>query len=119
MHRCVRTQVQSGLTGGRNKGEVRGAVTSVDSVDSVVLQATNTEYGGQEIALTNVVFVHGSIDPWHAMGITNSSSPSAPAIYIEGTAHCANMYPASDSDPPQLTEARTQIGQLIKQWVGQ
>ena len=51
---------------------------------SVVLQATNTEYGGQDVDLTNVVFVHGSIDPWHAMGITNSSSESAPAIYIEG-----------------------------------
>ena len=44
----------------------------------MVLQATNTEYGGQDVDLTNVVFVHGSIDPWHAMGITNSSSQSAP-----------------------------------------
>jgi len=83
------------------------------------IQATNTEYGGLDIAISNVVFVHGSIDPWHAMGIIQSNRTKSPAIYIEGTAHCANMYPASDSDPPQLTEARTQIGQLIKQWVGQ
>merc|ERR1712172_223130 len=83
------------------------------------IQATNTEYGGLDIAISNVVFVHGSIDPWHAMGIIQSNRTKSPAIYIEGTAHCANMYPASDSDPPQLTEARTKIGQLIKQWVGQ
>ena len=81
------------------------------------MQATNTQYGGQEVELTNVVFVHGSIDPWHAMGITNSSSQSAPAIYIEGTAHCANMYPASQEDPEQLRSARRRVAQLIHQWI--
>ena len=47
-------------------------------------QATNTEYGGLDIAVTNVVFVHGSIDPWHAMGIIQSNRTKSPAIYIEG-----------------------------------
>ena len=94
---------------------MRGPVSSCDS--GVVFQATNTEYGGQEVELTNVVFVHGSIDPWHAMGITNSSSQSAPAIYIEGTAHCANMYPASQQDPQQLTRARLRVGQLVHRWI--
>ena len=49
-----------------------------------MLQATNTEYGGLRINVTNVVFVQGSMDPWRTMGITKSSSQSAPAIYIEG-----------------------------------
>ena len=30
------------------------------------MAATNVEYGGQWLAVTNVVFVQGSIDPWHA-----------------------------------------------------
>ena len=30
---------------------------------------TNTEYGGFIPWVQNVVFVHGSIDPWHAMGV--------------------------------------------------
>ena len=47
-------------------------------------QATNTEYGGLDIAVSNVVFVHGSIDPWHAMGIIQSNRTKSPAIYIEG-----------------------------------
>ena len=34
------------------------------------IRRTNTIYGAKNIKLTNVVFVHGSIDPWHAMGIT-------------------------------------------------
>ena len=47
-------------------------------------QATNTEYGGLDIRVSNVVFVHGSIDPWHAMGIIQSNITKSPAIYIEG-----------------------------------
>ena len=32
---------------------------------------TNVEYGGYSPAATNVVWVHGSVDPWHAMGVIN------------------------------------------------
>ena len=70
-----------------------------------------------DIEVSNVVFVHGSIDPWHAMGITSSSCQSAPALYIEGTAHCANMYPEAPDDPVQLKTARRRIGQLVPQWI--
>ena len=48
------------------------------------IQATNTEYGGVDIKVDNVVFVHGSVDPWHAMGVINTTTDSAPAIYIAG-----------------------------------
>lgn len=106
---------------------------------------TNILYGALNLQVTNIVFVHGSIDPWHVLGIIQSSNPQAPAIYIEGklnvfqifhyllnyllnflntlfnlfkgTAHCANMYPPSERDIPQLKEARTQIKDLIKQWL--
>lgn len=36
---------------------------------------------------------------------------------VEGTAHCANMYPASPLDPPQLSEARKQIQHHIMLWL--
>ncbi|XP_012256835.2 putative serine protease K12H4.7 [Athalia rosae] len=81
------------------------------------VERTNTIYGAFDLDVSNVVFVHGSIDPWHALGITKSSNPRAPAIYINGTAHCANMYPKSENDPPQLTEARERVGQLIGEWL--
>ncbi|XP_044750405.1 putative serine protease K12H4.7 [Coccinella septempunctata] len=78
---------------------------------------TNTIYGGLDIDVTNVVFVHGSVDPWHALGITKTKDQGAPAIYIEGTAHCANMYPRDDSDPPQLNQARVEIENHIDSWL--
>merc|ERR1712122_236422 len=30
---------------------------------------SNIEYGGMNPDVDNVVFVHGTIDPWHAMGV--------------------------------------------------
>jgi len=83
------------------------------------IEDTNTYYGGTDIQVTNTVFVHGSVDPWHAMGITSTSKSGMEAIFIEGTAHCANMYPPRDEDPDQLKNARARIAKLISQWVRQ
>ena len=45
---------------------------------------TNIEYGGFQPSVSNVVFVHGSVDPWHAMGVLEDLSPQATSIYITG-----------------------------------
>ncbi|XP_059091857.1 putative serine protease K12H4.7 [Tigriopus californicus] len=81
------------------------------------IDQTNIMYGGKDIQVSNVIFVHGSIDPWHAMGITKDISDQTKAIFIQGTAHCANMYPESPEDPPQLKMARTKIFGMIQDWL--
>ena len=81
------------------------------------VRTTNIEYGGLTPSVTNVVFVHGTTDPWHAVGRTTDLSESSPAILIPGTAHCANMYPAREDDPSALKEARSRVGELISSWV--
>ena len=48
---------------------------------------TLTEYGGLNITVSNVVFVHGSLDPWHALGILESRSSDSPAIVINGESY--------------------------------
>ena len=78
------------------------------------INKTNKFYGGLHNPTTNVIYVHGSIDPWHALGLTNSTDPKMPTIYIEGTAHCANMYEPQPNDKPQLKDAREKISQFIK-----
>jgi len=82
-----------------------------------VVAATNTQYGGKNPNVDKVVFVHGSIDPWHAMGVLEDISAAAPAIYINGTSHCADMYPDQQGDPPGLTQARIRIGEFVAQWI--
>ncbi|XP_049884972.1 putative serine protease K12H4.7 [Pectinophora gossypiella] len=78
---------------------------------------TNSDYGALDIAVSRVVFVHGSVDPWHALGITSTVDNYAPAIYIQGTAHCANMYPPSPKDSSALVEARLEIQQFLSVWL--
>merc|ERR1711862_163407 len=85
------------------------------------IKSTLREYGGRDLSssVTNVAFVHGSLDPWHALGITHSTNKLSPAILIPGTSHCANLYPPTEGDSKALVEARTMVGDLIGQWIGQ
>uniref|UniRef100_U5EW69 Putative thymus-specific serine protease n=1 Tax=Corethrella appendiculata TaxID=1370023 RepID=U5EW69_9DIPT len=75
---------------------------------------TNTIYGGLHPSTTNVLYVHGSIDPWHALGLTKTDNPEMPTIFIHGTAHCADMYEAKSNDFTQLVEARVKILSFIR-----
>lgn len=45
---------------------------------------SNANYGALDPETTNVIYVHGSIDPWHALGLVKSVNDRMPAIYIEG-----------------------------------
>ncbi|XP_040063933.1 putative serine protease K12H4.7 [Ixodes scapularis] len=81
------------------------------------VERTNTFYGGLHPGVRNVTFPNGSIDPWHALGITKDLAEDVTSIYIKGTAHCADMYPPSDKDLPELTEARERIAQLVGEWI--
>ncbi|XP_073843072.1 putative serine protease F56F10.1 [Musca autumnalis] len=90
-----------------------------DNMDSnylnAVISSTNAYYGGLKPTTTNVLYVHGSIDPWHALGLIKPINKNTPTIYIEGTAHCANMYEPIKTDPPQLVEARHKILKFLAQ----
>ncbi|XP_071402429.1 thymus-specific serine protease isoform X2 [Centroberyx affinis] len=91
---------------------------SAETLAEAVAQ-TNEYYGGYDIRATRIVFPNGSIDPWHALGITQDITPDLPAVFINGTAHCANMYPARSQDPLQLGLARDHIFVLLELWLKQ
>ncbi|XP_032679651.1 putative serine protease K12H4.7 [Odontomachus brunneus] len=96
--------------------DIFGPRYNLDLLKSSIAR-TNILYGALNLQVTNVVFAHGSVDPWHVLGITQSSNSQAPAIYIPGTAHCAVLYPSTEKDLPQLKQARILIKDLIKQWL--
>ena len=62
---------------------------------------------------SNVVLPNGSLDPWHALGITSTRRPSDPAVYIQGTSHCQNMGPSRHYDSAALKRARQKISAYI------
>ena len=84
----------------------------------------NDQYGGLDIAGTNIVFPSGTIDPWHALGITNATGVAVPEskynenpLFILGTAHCADMHAPSEDQPSSLTFAQEQIAKQVGIWV--
>lgn len=51
---------------------------------AVAVAQTNEYYGGYNIRSSRIVFPNGSIDPWHALGITQDITPDLPAVFIKG-----------------------------------
>lgn len=46
---------------------------------------TNIFYGALDINVGNIIFVNGSVDPYHSVGITKADSDKPyVVIYIEG-----------------------------------
>ncbi|XP_029475256.1 thymus-specific serine protease-like isoform X2 [Rhinatrema bivittatum] len=89
---------------------------SAESVQEAVL-FTNEYYGADRPKASRVLFVNGDIDPWHALSVLHNQSHSELAIYINGTAHCANMVSSKPLDPPALRQAREEIAQHIGEWL--
>ncbi|ULT93956.1 hypothetical protein L3Y34_003452 [Caenorhabditis briggsae] len=81
---------------------------------------TNYVYGERfHYRGTNVVFPNGNVDPWHALGLYYPTDKSVVSYLINGTAHCADMYPARDADVPGLKVARDLIDTNIAIWLKQ
>jgi len=79
----------------------------------------NDYFGGNQIVTSNTVFVNGDVDPWHVLGNYQTYDPASlsDTILVQGTAHCADMYPASANDLPGLLEARARQEVLLQKWL--
>jgi len=81
------------------------------------IDETNGIYGGKHPGGSRILFVNGGLDPWSSLSVTKTISPDLPAIFITGTSHCANMFPARAVDPPSLAIAQGQIAMQIHEWL--
>ncbi|XP_078517213.1 thymus-specific serine protease-like [Lissotriton helveticus] len=89
---------------------------AADTVEASV-QFTNEYYGADHPKSSRIIFVNGNIDPWHALSVLKNQSHSELAIFINGTAHCANMGSARPMDPPSLKKAREEIALQVAEWL--
>ncbi|XP_029634017.1 putative serine protease K12H4.7 [Octopus sinensis] len=87
------------------------------NLTSAGIQWTNANYGALHLSGSRIILPNGSIDPWHALGVLSDISKDVKAVYINGTAHCANMYPAAASDPLALVLARQEISEFVGKWL--
>lgn len=56
------------------------------------VERKNTLYGAWNPAVTNVIWTHGHLDPWRAMGIQTDLNRHATAIVIPGKFVRQNKY---------------------------
>ncbi|KAJ8924887.1 hypothetical protein NQ315_001043 [Exocentrus adspersus] len=99
--------------------DVFGEGYTEDAMKAVVDQ-TNLDYGGLGIENTasNVVYIYGSADPWHKVGITESDNPNITVLYVEGMSHCQDMTEATRPETAQLTAAKKETDRMIGVWLG-
>ncbi|CCD69714.1 Serine protease K12H4.7 [Caenorhabditis elegans] len=95
-----------------------GPEYTLDNTFKLVDQV-RTKYGGADAYRgTNVCFPNGSFDPWQGLGHTaNITNNNVDSWLIDGTAHCADMYPARDSDKQSLKDARVRIHGHLSRWL--
>ncbi|XP_017778056.1 PREDICTED: putative serine protease K12H4.7 [Nicrophorus vespilloides] len=81
------------------------------------INRTNIINGGYKLEVTNVVSVHGTVDPWHAVGLKHDLNENAPVFIVNGTAHCADLSSISVNDLPEMYEAKKRTKQYIAKWL--
>jgi serine protease 16 len=81
---------------------------------------TNIEFGGNTpYGATNIVFVNGAIDPWHALSVWTDFAPTVTAVQIADGAHCSDMQQPGPTTSPDIIAAQAQISLQIGQWLQQ
>ena len=69
----------------------------------------NVRYGGKKPNVTNVAFMNGKTDPWHALSVTEKEGQEGNLVgivYI--SSHCADLYAERETDIARLKYARHQ-----------
>lgn len=79
----------------------------VRSYDEAVVDGgvkrSNIVFGDRAPDVTNVIFVNGDVDPWHALGILNNVSAAATAVMVDGMCCSAILYHSSESQRINFT----------------
>ncbi|KAF0772639.1 putative serine protease K12H4.7 [Aphis craccivora] len=81
------------------------------------IEKTSMMYHDLKSKTSRIVYLHGSIDPWNGLGLTKLKANNSASIFIEGVSHCADVYPSTPSDPPQLSKARETVVNYLKKWL--
>ncbi|KAF0711736.1 Aste57867_5108 [Aphanomyces stellatus] len=79
-------------------------------------QASRDTFGGLDIDSENTVWPNGNIDPWHTLSFTNDTLPVndwSQSLFIDGTAHCADMYNSKYNLVPQYVHDNIEA-QIVK-----
>ena len=79
--------------------------------------ASNTFYGGWDYNATNVFFLNGEVDPWHASGVLHTNNDDQKTLMVSGASHHAWTHPVKPTDQQSVVFARRLIESVVKGWI--
>jgi hypothetical protein len=66
---------------------------------------------------SNLMFVNGDLDPWHAGGVTTNITENTITLFIKDSAHHLDLRLPNAEDPASVTSARSTIMAHVKRWI--
>lgn len=87
------------------------------------VERSNARYGGRAFAGSRVLWVNGSVDPWIALSVTNTTAAQRQneqhVLLVDGASHHAWTHPPSPNDQPSVQRARTLIRKQVLRWIAE
>ncbi|CAI2366003.1 unnamed protein product [Moneuplotes crassus] len=79
----------------------------------------NELYGGKDLVSSRIIFTNGGEDPWQHASVTETDNPTYHTFVIDcdDCAHCVDLYGDKPTDAPEITEARSQIADILEGWI--
>ncbi|RVE64706.1 hypothetical protein OJAV_G00128930 [Oryzias javanicus] len=77
---------------------------------------TNSYYGGDEPHTHRVLYINGGIDPWKELSVVQGGE-EARSVFIDDTAHCADMSGRRFAKRDSLRKARQEIEKQVSDWL--
>lgn len=76
-----------------------------------------TSFGGLDLAVTNVFFSHGDLDPKITLGLIEDLNKDSPVVIIPQHSKGADLKPTSPDDAPELREAKRRAKLNMMKWI--
>ncbi|KAG1714939.1 Thymus-specific serine protease [Nymphon striatum] len=92
-------------------------VFHLNTSESILGEATvtsNVLKGGRRPEVSNVIFVNGQSDPWHALSVLERYSKDIETVLINDGSHCQDMISSKPSDSEDLVQKREEIFKYVK-----
>ncbi|KAJ2952121.1 hypothetical protein O0L34_g4396 [Tuta absoluta] len=90
----------------------------IDFVNNAV-DRVNLIWGGLEPNVNNTINIHGTIDPWHALGVHETDiTDSSPTITVPRASHCFDMQSWLTTDTIKMSQAQATARRIVRGWLG-
>ncbi|CAH2071303.1 unnamed protein product, partial [Iphiclides podalirius] len=84
-----------------------------DAVDRV-----NLIFGGLEPDVNSTINIHGTVDPWHALGVYDQDlKEGSPTYTVPRASHCFDMLGWQSTDTIKMTRAQQAARRLVAKWL--